>query len=226
LIKTGVRPEDRSGDAPTPGERHFSEDGQASVGTHEVRVGNGAIDTTEDGYSIRWMHLDPEFIMRRALYILAICLSSGVVSAHAEDGPVATIEVVRQHADSRCTSGYLKVDGETIGYSVELPYLDNQPEISAIPVGEYDASLRADKGRIRIQLKGVPGRELIQLHVGNTRDDIRGCIIMGETLSDSLCEVQSSTPVMGTMIEKLFGNANPSSEQEVKVKVKVSGMEG
>lgn len=65
--------------------------------------------------------------------------------------------------------------------TVELPYKDNVPKISCIPAGEYLAkkSFYNKGGYECYELQGVPNRSDILIHVGNTINDIQGCILIG-----------------------------------------------
>ena len=66
------------------------------------------------------------------------------------------------------------------GFTVELPWKNNKPYISCIPSGVYKAFRRASErnGNV-IELNDVPGRTFIQIHIGNTADDLSGCIAVG-----------------------------------------------
>lgn len=70
-------------------------------------------------------------------------------------------------------------------YTVEKPWKDNLPNISCIPEDTYTANLYESptKGRgIVWQLNDVPDRSFIQIHRGNTEDDVVGCIAVGKDL--------------------------------------------
>lgn len=77
----------------------------------------------------------------------------------------------------------LLTDGEhkLLAYTLELPWLDNQRDVSCIPLGTYAATRRwSPKHRCDVfELQGVPGRSNIELHVGNTVSDTEGCILLG-----------------------------------------------
>jgi len=66
--------------------------------------------------------------------------------------------------------------------TLELPWRDNERNISCIPEGIYTCNLRMSPKRKRevYELVGVPGRDLIQIHTGNKPSDIAGCILVGE----------------------------------------------
>ena len=66
-------------------------------------------------------------------------------------------------------------------YTIERPWINNEPKISCIPEGEY--SMRFTRffrgGYDTYQLEGVPDRTLIKIHIGNVMDDLLGCIAPG-----------------------------------------------
>jgi len=73
-------------------------------------------------------------------------------------------------------------------YSLELPWKDNQHDISCIPAGEYEVVPyhSSHLGQI-YRIKDVPGRTNIRIHAGNWagdmskgyRTDSKGCIFLG-----------------------------------------------
>src|ERR1022692_2035251 len=67
-----------------------------------------------------------------------------------------------------------------IGSTLELPWRNNMNKISRIPAGVYKGKTRADgtKGW-RIQVDPVPGRDLVEIHIGNFPKDTVGCILLG-----------------------------------------------
>jgi hypothetical protein len=76
-------------------------------------------------------------------------------------------------------------------YSLELPWRDNQRNISCIPPGDYDVVIRQSPrfGTIYWVLK-VPGRTYILIHSGNWAGDVEkgfkthvnGCILLGKKM--------------------------------------------
>jgi hypothetical protein len=89
--------------------------------------------------------------MRRVPAAIVLSLIASPVAA--ED---FTLTIYRQYSDANCTSGYLAVNGTIIAYTLELPWQNNAPLISAIPGGKYSAILRYDHSdQWRIELEGV-----------------------------------------------------------------------
>lgn len=98
------------------------------------------------------------------------------------------------------TEGELEVFNEDTGElefvckTLELPWLDNQTSISCIPEGHYDVIPRtSQKYKNHLHVTDVPDRSYILIHWGNYAGsknprtgspDIRGCILVGKSLTD------------------------------------------
>lgn len=69
-------------------------------------------------------------------------------------------------------------------FTVERPWRDNKPRESCIPEGVYTILLGMYNrgGYPAYEVQEVPGRSLIKIHVGNTIDDVIGCIAPGKSL--------------------------------------------
>ncbi len=69
-------------------------------------------------------------------------------------------------------------------FTVERPWLDNKKRESCIPEGKYTLKLGTFNrgGYEAYEVMGVPDRSLIKIHVGNTIDDVIGCIAPGNAL--------------------------------------------
>ena len=72
--------------------------------------------------------------------------------------------------------------------TVERPWLDNKASVSCIPEGRYELGLRESGVVARTsggmfksgyEIKDVPGRTFIMMHVANTMDDLEGCVGLG-----------------------------------------------
>ena len=76
------------------------------------------------------------------------------------------------------------LDGKTpFAVTLERNWVDNQKNISCIPVGSYRCVRRLyhKHGYWTFEVMGVPGRTAILIHSGNTEDDSMGCILVGES---------------------------------------------
>ncbi len=92
--------------------------------------------------------------------------------------------------------------------SLELPYLDNEHNISCIPAGIYDCEkIQHKKYGICFWVKDVPGREGVLIHIGNyasgKKKDTRGCILPGlrfiDLNKDGNLDVANSTDAMNLL---------------------------
>lgn len=87
------------------------------------------------------------------------------------------------------TLGVLSVDGKPMFLTVERPWINNEKSVSCIPPGRYDVGWTATMtaGNLdgqTLTVKGVPGRDNIRFHAGNTQHDSEGCVIVGLQYGD------------------------------------------
>lgn len=70
-------------------------------------------------------------------------------------------------------------DGMTL-FTVERPWLNNAPNVSCIPCGDYTcAPKRYNRGGYdAVQVLDVPGRSYILFHIGNDVRHSQGCILV------------------------------------------------
>lgn len=65
--------------------------------------------------------------------------------------------------------------------TAEDDWLDNASNVSAIPVGTYRCKrVMSPRFGPTFEITGVPGRGAILFHSGNTEEDVRGCVLLGE----------------------------------------------
>lgn len=92
--------------------------------------------------------------------------------------------------------------------SLELPFLQNKPNISCIPAGEYECErYLSETFGICFLVKDVPGRSEIVIHAGNfaAGDDVdtRGCILVGlrfvDINADGNIDVKDSGKAMSVL---------------------------
>jgi hypothetical protein len=138
-----------------------------------------------------------------------------------------TLTIHREYSDANCTSGYLAVNGTIQAYTLELPWRGNAPLISAIPPGNYPGTLRYDHSdQWRIELTGVPGRNHVEIHTGNTPDDSEGCILIGKELGADLCSIKAGTskPAYHDLKNAFYGTPIPVATPDKQITVIVEGM--
>jgi hypothetical protein len=63
----------------------------------------------------------------------------------------------------------------------EDDWLDNAPSVSCIPAGTYICQRDRwhAKDVVVFEITGVPHRDRILIHYGNTEEDVKGCVIVG-----------------------------------------------
>lgn len=72
-------------------------------------------------------------------------------------------------------------------FTLELPWRDNERNISCIPEGDYLVLKMHPNGKRKYQyfwVQDVPGRDGILFHPGNYTHQILGCLLPGEELID------------------------------------------
>lgn len=104
--------------------------------------------------------------------------------------------------------GTLRV-GDLELVTVERPWKNNQPSISAIPPGTYRIILgRYNRGGYpAYELQDVPGRSLIKIHRANTMDDLLGCIGVGTDTGyiNQRWAITHSTDALRAFMAKMAG---------------------
>ena len=103
-----------------------------------------------------------------------------------------------------CTIGILTYNDFSC-YTLELPWKENFPNVSCIPAGIYRVRKyhSPTKGWVLLFID-VFGRTFIEIHRGNFTREIRGCILVGKSITflddDSTPDVTHS----GATMEKLL----------------------
>jgi hypothetical protein len=99
------------------------------------------------------------------------------------------VNLFRMSRSDHGTEGMLTA-GDFNCKTLELPWRDNQRQISCIPPGEYKVELRLSNKYGRIYwVRKVPDRTYILIHSGNYAGDkskgfkthVMGCILLGKT---------------------------------------------
>lgn len=119
------------------------------------------------------------------------------------------VELIRIESGLSGTFGVVRINGEAFCVSLELPWKDNQKNISCIPAGTYTCKRRysAKHKTYLYGVQNVPGRGDIEIHVGNTIADILGCILLGQsygTYKGKRC-ILSSGGAITEFMDKMAG---------------------
>ncbi len=87
------------------------------------------------------------------------------------------LELIRSYYPDG-TNGELRCVGKTICFTIELPWLQNQRNISCIPEGRYELKKRfVQKFGLHLLVVDVPDRSWILIHpANNAKTQLKGCI--------------------------------------------------
>ena len=123
-----------------------------------------------------------------------------------------TAVLIRQKSDKYTTGNLIVYDGYKPVFScvtLELPYLDNQRRVSAIPDGKYYVVPRTSpRFGQHFHVTDVQGRDLILFHAGNWLKDTQGCILVGgrygDLNKDGIPEILNSRATMTGLNKAAF----------------------
>jgi len=113
---------------------------------------------------------------------------------------------VRRWYHEDCTIGRL-FTGDMQCFTLELPFLDNQKNVSCIHEGCYEYFIRPKPSGKVIELKGVENRTHIQLHSGNYTSQILGCCLPGDSIKwlnrDKVPDVSNSRNTLIKILNRI-----------------------
>jgi len=99
--------------------------------------------------------------------------------------------LTRTQSTEQGTFGTFAMSDGTVFYSLELPWHDNENEISCIPTGTYLCKwIYSPKHGECYQVTNVPNRDMIEIHSANFAGDstngyisqLLGCIALGTSI--------------------------------------------
>ena len=100
--------------------------------------------------------------------------------------PPTEAHIVRvAHDAQQGTFGVLVLREKAFCVTLERPWMDNQRDISCIPLGDYSCQhVQSQRFGDAFVVRDVPGRTHILFHIGNTVEDTSGCILLGQRFDD------------------------------------------
>ncbi|MDO6738731.1 DUF5675 family protein [Wenyingzhuangia sp. 2_MG-2023] len=103
------------------------------------------------------------------------------------------------------TNGALFINNSFLGFAIELPWLNNQRNVSCIPEGTYVLKPRySQKFNHHLILEKVKNRTLILIHPANDAlKELRGCIAPVTCLS-GIGKGTSSRNVLNKLVSKCY----------------------
>lgn len=94
--------------------------------------------------------------------------------------------------------------------TLELPWRNNEDDISCCPPGDHKAFVRtAGPLGWRVELVDVFARDNIQIHIGNSPRDIAGCILTGRWSKTRACFVQGSGATISVLKSMMGADQRP-----------------
>ena len=119
-----------------------------------------------------------------------------------------SITIKRWYHDD-CVIGRLSLSTHDFQcFTLELPDLDNQRNISCIPEGDYRfEKYKSPKHGNVLLLKDVEDRSMIEVHGGNYTSQILGCILVGDAIKwlnrDSIPDVANSRNTLIRLLQEV-----------------------
>ena len=90
------------------------------------------------------------------------------------------LKLKREIISNKAVLGSLELESKEIAKTLENPWLNNQPFISCIPLGEYIVKTYSSNKYPNVwELQDVEGRSYILIHSGNVEEHTQGCILVG-----------------------------------------------
>ena len=127
------------------------------------------------------------------------------------------LQLIRFSQSDKQTLGHLFVRNSkhqviAVFATLELPWKENNPNISCVPLGTYQVTKRwSPKFNNHFLVSNVLGRSLILIHSGNFVTQTQGCILLGLYHSDintnSLLDVVASRAAL-VRLNDLFTTTN------------------
>ena len=96
---------------------------------------------------------------------------------------MSVVTIIRSASTDSGTFGILSVEGSNFTcVSLELPWLNDQPNVSCIPVGAYQCTWRWSNAHNRniYHIENVLNRTAVEIHSANAIFQLLGCIALGQ----------------------------------------------
>lgn len=127
------------------------------------------------------------------------------------------IRIQRISYEENATYGVLLSELGEHYHTIELPWKNNERNISCIPEGVYKYRIRSPKesGKFtyyHIHMLGVPNRSWILIHAANYVSELQGCIAPGvdriDINNDKILDVTSSRYSVDEIVNSSYSEGN------------------
>ena len=136
------------------------------------------------------------------------------------------LELIRHKDNGVQTVGTLSIwDGDVIIFScktLELPYKDNEKNISCIPAGKYPIKHRESKkyGK-HLHIQKVTGRTYILMHSANFFHQLEGCIAVGKEFMHIDDDQQIDINASRLTLKRIVSLLDVDEEHKIVIKNKI-----
>jgi hypothetical protein len=163
-------------------------------------------------------------MLRRSFLKLASAAGGSVYSGLGFAQSTFRLTLIRTFESDNCTTGELYVNGEFLCHTLELPWQNNRSFISSIPSSIYGANIRYDKSdhwRIELKNDDTQPRSYVQIHIGNTPKDLKGCISTGMEVINAQSKLVKSAVAYGRLKNAFYGTDAPISTPDKEIKLEI-----
>lgn len=117
-----------------------------------------------------------------------------------------TININRDTYTPNTITGKITVTSDRVsktfsGYTLEDQYAGDAGQKLPIPEGSYTGFLRYSRGSWRIEFYDVYEFKNIQIHKGNTREDVKGCFAVGKKRGKDNLAPGTSKPALDEILD-------------------------
>jgi hypothetical protein len=126
----------------------------------------------------------------------------------------------KENQNHCCTLGTAEIDGQSVGFTLELPDCKNRNNVSRIPTGTYKTTVEPKHKKFGycLRLHNVPKREGVIIHLGNYPMNTRGCILPGKDRETDRCTVSESRAAL----DQYKSIINSAADIETKIENNIS----
>ena len=150
------------------------------------------------------------------------------------------LQLIRYKTSKNGTQGLMLINHEYFCHTLELPWLNNVPNVSCIVAGRYKLIQRTESGKANkqkiyyigkplekimsngmIEISGIPGgRSMILIHKGNQIKQIEGCVLIGDHIytTKSFSKVLTSQQAYDRFYPMVMGELLKGEEVYIDIK--------
>lgn len=141
--------------------------------------------------------------------------------------------VLRYTDDGKTTLGLLYVDGRFFAYTLEDTHRDEKISGNTrIPEGRYPLSFNPNLTELtqryrnrfpwfeyHIEIQNIPNYDLVYIHIGNTHQDTRGCILLADGVNAASAEkmVTHSQKAYERFYQSIYPRVHSNSPLSIRI---------